>query len=82
MTRPAASVAGADHDQTEATSDFLGDLASENMLQSSLARVIALEEDIRTAALSGSVNVEHGGLCREIVERLTHAAETLRAATG
>ncbi|MCM2428713.1 hypothetical protein [Streptomyces sp. RKAG337] len=60
---------------------LLVDLASENMLQSILARAIAIEEDIRTAALSGSVNVERGGLCREIVERLTHAAETLRAAS-
>ncbi|MCZ4100692.1 hypothetical protein [Streptomyces sp. H39-C1] len=79
--RPAGSMAGAARDQIEATSGFLGDLASEKVMQSILARVIAIDEDIRTAALSGSVNVEHGGLCREIVERLTHAAETLRAAS-
>ncbi|MCM2419073.1 hypothetical protein [Streptomyces sp. RKAG293] len=80
--KPAASMAGSDHDRVQTANGFLGDLASENMLQSILARVIAIEGDISTAALSGSANVEHGGLCRAIVERLTHAAETLRAASG
>ncbi|MCM2416612.1 hypothetical protein [Streptomyces sp. RKAG293] len=73
--QPADSMTVPDRDQIEATRGFLDDPASENILQSIHFRAITLEGEISAAVLSGSVNIEHGDLWQEIVQRLTHAVE-------